>query len=349
MSDKLTYQKAGVDPDKAGAILSNFAQYLKSRPRTTDVISGIGPFASCFSLKKVLAGVEDPVMVSSCDGVGTKAKLALEWNGIDKLGEDLVAMNVNDLLCAGALPAIFLDYYACGKLQDSQLTTILKSIQHGCELAECALVGGETAEMPGVYSGEDFDLAGFTVGFADRSHLLGPARVAVGDSIVAIASSGFHSNGYSLVRKLIERAKLNPDTTPNFSKETWKELLLKPTRIYVKALKGQLSNVHALAHITGGGLFENLPRVLPVQTKAVISAAKWEIPALFQWAQQTAGLSTLEMLSVLNCGVGMLAILPNDDVAALVRHLETHGERAWVVGKIESSDSATPSVLWQEA
>jgi phosphoribosylformylglycinamidine cyclo-ligase len=347
MSEKITYQKAGVDPDKAGTILSNFAAFLKSRPKSQDVLSGIGPFASCFSLKRILADYADPVMVSSCDGVGTKAKLALEWNAIDKLGEDLVAMNVNDLLCAGATPAIFLDYYACGRLDDHQLTTILKSIQQGCELADCALVGGETAEMPGVYAGEEFDLAGFTVGFADKSNLLGPQRVKAGDVIVAVASSGFHSNGYSLIRKLVEREKLKPEDRPSFSKETWREILLKPTRIYVKAVRDQLKSVHALAHITGGGLFENLPRVLPGKTQAVIDAAKWEIPPLFLWAQEKAGLSTKELLGVLNCGAGMLAIAPPDSAAGLIRSLESHGEKAKIVGRMEASSSETPSVIWQ--
>ena len=205
----ITYQGAGVDPDKAGRILSNFTKYLKTRPKDPNVLSGIGPYASCYSLKEIFSNYSDPILVTSCDGVGTKAKLAHDWGKIDTLGEDLVAMNVNDLLCIGAKPIQFLDYFACGKLEEDQLGVLLKSIQDGCELAGCALVGGETAEMPGMYHGGEFDLAGFAVGIVERSGVLGPSRVNVGDTVLAVESNGVHSNGYSLVRKLVEKTKIN--------------------------------------------------------------------------------------------------------------------------------------------
>ncbi len=343
----ITYQDSGVDPVKAAKILGDFGNYLKSRPRDPALLSGIGPFASCYSLKGLLNKYDDPVLVTCCDGVGTKAKLAADWDAIDGLGQDLVAMNVNDLICAGAEPLLFLDYYATGKLSETQLTRLLRSIQSACEHSNCTLAGGETAEMPGLYSGADFDLAGFSVGIGERAELLGPDKVKGGDSIVAIASSGLHSNGFSLVRKLVLQEKLAPmDPTP-FGQGSWQSVLLCPTTLYVSLFKGWSHRLHALAHLTGGGLFENLPRVLPNGVRAKIQS--WEFPPLFQWIQEKAGLRTEQMLSTFNCGVGMLAILPPDTADSLVASAERAGIAAWKAGTIEAgaAPSEAPVVEWE--
>jgi phosphoribosylformylglycinamidine cyclo-ligase len=343
----ITYQDSGVDPAKAAKILGDFGHFLKSRPRDPALLSGIGPFAACYSLKGLLNKYDDPVLVTCCDGVGTKAKLAEEWNAIDGLGQDLVAMNVNDLICAGAEPLLFLDYYATGKLSEPQLTKILHSIQSACELSNCTLAGGETAEMPGLYSGTDFDLAGFSVGIGERAELLGPDKVKVGDAIVAVASSGLHSNGFSLVRKLVLQEKLVPTDPTPFGQGTWKSVLLCPTTLYVSLFKGWSHRLHALAHLTGGGLFENLPRVLPNGVRAKIQG--WEFPPLYQWIQAKAGLGTEQMLSTFNCGVGMVAILPADSADSLVASAARAGIPAWKAGAIEAGPSAfePPVVEWE--
>jgi phosphoribosylformylglycinamidine cyclo-ligase len=345
--DPLTYQQAGVDPEKAGAILGSFARFLKTRPRDPAVMSGIGPFASCYSLKEALNRFRSPVLVTCCDGVGTKAKLALQWEAIDRLGEDLVAMNVNDLLCAGATPVLFLDYYACGSLREDQLMPLLKSIQQGCELARCSLVGGETAEMPGVYAGEDFDLAGFAVGLADEGQLLGPARVKAGDTLLALEGRGPHSNGFSLIRKILERENLKPDARPPFGKQTWREHLLQPTPIYVTAILPSLPRLNALAHLTGGGLFENLPRVLPEGTTARIDPKRWEIPPLFRWLQEKASLSETQLLSTFNAGVGMIAVCAPEHAREVEQAIGAHGVRCWPVGTVERTEPGRPAAaVW---
>lgn len=345
---KITYQQAGVDPEKAGKILADFSAFQKTRPKDPRLISGIGGFASCYALKDALIQMKDPVLVTCCDGVGTKLKLALDWGQIGGLGADLVAMNVNDLLCTGALPMLFLDYYACGQLDAAQLGQLLNSIQQACELAQCSLAGGETAEMPGLYHAPDFDLAGFSVGMADREHLLGPARVKAGDKLVALESSGFHSNGYSLVRKIVEREQLRADDKPTFSTKTWREILLAPTTIYVASLKDQLKELNALAHITGGGLHENLPRVLPKGVRAAVNANAWNIPPLFQYFQQKAGLTTEQLLSTFNCGVGMIAICDPSVSPKFRESVGSRGVRAWEVGVIESSGNEEDAqVVWR--
>lgn len=347
MSDAITYQKAGVDPEKAGNILSNFASYLKSRPQDPNLIAGIGPFASCYQLKPLLNDLEDPILVTSCDGVGTKVKLALDWEDLTGLGKDLVGMNVNDVLCAGGKPVMFLDYYACGKLDDTQLTTLLKSIQEGCEDAGMVLAGGETAEMPGIYTGNHFDLAGFVIGLADRKNVLGPQKVKVGDRLLGIRSSGFHSNGYSLVRKIVEKEKLRPNDKPTFDSRTWKEILLAPTIIYVKPVLAQIQRLHAAAHLTGGGLFENLPRVLPKGVVAKIDSKAWDMPELYKWFQAKAGISTEQLLSTFNCGVGMIIILPESEVGTVKKDWEARGLQCAEIGRIEAGSANEASVLWQ--
>jgi len=339
-----TYQKAGVDPEKAASLLGNFSTYLKSRPRDPNLISGIGPFAACYSLKEKLRDIDDPVLVSCCDGVGTKLKLALEWGDITGLGQDLVGMNVNDLLCAGATPLLFLDYYACGKLDEEQLTTILHSIQRACEASHCSLAGGETAEMPGLYHADDFDLAGFSLGLADRKSLLGPQRVKAGDRILGLASSGFHSNGYSLVRKIIESEKLRGDDRPSFSDETWKTLLLKPTTLYVDCVMKHLSKVNALAHITGGGLYENLPRVLPENVSAEVG---WKIPELFRWFQSKANIDDVQLLSTFNCGVGLIVIATPEKATELRTVWQSQSVPVLELGEVVERKAGTAQVVWQ--
>lgn len=344
----LTYKDAGVDPDKAAQTLSQFAQYLKGRPKDPALLSGIGPFASCYSLKSLMGEYHDPVLVTSCDGVGTKTKLALEWGYLDGLGQDLVAMNVNDLLCAGAKPLLFLDYFATGKLKEQELLQILKSIQQGCEIAGCSLAGGETSEMPGVYHGGDFDLAGFTVGIVERERILGQHRVTHGDRLLALPSSGIHSNGYSLVREICARDKIQPNDTSPFNGQTWREALLAPTMIYVPQLREILPSCHAAAHITGGGLFENLPRVVPRGFRARVSSATWRISEVFLWLQERSGISTKELLSTFNCGVGMILVCDERSASSVVNHLEHQGVLCRDIGVIEDTKQDTPAeVVWE--
>lgn len=344
---KITYQQSGVDPEKAASILGRFKDFQKGRPKSKGLLSGIGPYAACFDLSEWTKTYREPVLVTSCDGVGTKIKLAIEWGKIDGLGQDLVGMNVNDVLCTGAKSELFLDYYATGKLRDEELLTLLKGIQNACEKIGCSLVGGETAEMPGIYHEKDFDLAGFAIGVVEKSQLLGPQKVKSEDSILAIASSGLHSNGFSLVRKVLERAKITPDAQVPWENKTWREWCLEPTMLYGPHLLPLVDKFSALAHITGGGLFENLPRVLPANTKAVIGAKEWNLPESFQWIQTQAGLESYELLSTLNCGVGMIAICPPKEKAALLAKWKSDGLKAWEIGVVEESSNESASVEWR--
>jgi phosphoribosylformylglycinamidine cyclo-ligase len=344
----LTYEASGVSPAKAANVLARFVAERGSRPPAEGVLAGIGPFAACFSLSAVTGRYADPVLVTSCDGVGTKALLAAEWDKVDGLGFDLVAMNVNDLLCAGATPSLFLDYYACGELRETQLLPLLKSIDAACTEAGCTLVGGETAEMPGVYRVGDFDLAGFAIGFADRSALLGPARVEAGDAILAVASKGFHSNGYSLVRKLVDREKLSPDAPNPFDGRSWRDTLLEPTAIYVRALAPMLPVLHAAVHITGGGLEENVPRVLPEGLSAVFRRRDWELPPLFRWAQATAKIDDRALRNTFNCGVGMLLVVPQARAQDALDVVTRAGHRAWSIGHVEPRGDGE-AVRWSDA
>lgn len=347
MTNKLTYQGAGVDADLAARTLSEFARRQKRRPRDPNVVSGIGPFASCYALGPALSEIENPILVTCCDGVGTKAKLAEDWKQIEGLGQDLVAMNVNDLICTGARPLLFLDYYATGKLLPDHLLSVLESIQGACEESGCALVGGETAEMPGVYRDGDFDLAGFAVGIADRKHLLGPERVEIGDRILGLPSSGLHSNGFSLVRKLLEREELDPKAQAPFAKATWRDLLLAPTKLYPKLLAPHFATLNAAAHITGGGLYENLPRVLPETMAARIHATEWHVPPLFQWIQEKANLSTQELLSTFNAGYGMLLIAPASEADRIAHDIRTQGSPVHLLGEIIARAEKSTAVLWE--
>ncbi len=347
MSDnKMTYQQAGVDPGKASSILGRFKEFQKGRPKAKGLLTGIGPYAACFDLSEWTSKYQRPVLVTSCDGVGTKVKLAAEWKKIEGLGQDLVAMNVNDVLCVGAKSELFLDYYATGSLREEELLTILKSIQGACEKIGCALVGGETAEMPGVYRDGDFDLAGFAIGVVERECIVGPEKVKAGDTILALASSGLHSNGFSLVRKILERTKITPDAKVPWGGPDWRDWCLEPTTLYGPYLLPVVDKVSALAHITGGGLFENLPRVLPTNTKAVIGSKEWNLPPSFQWIQRQAGLADHEILSTLNCGVGMLVLCPTKEKDGLLAHFKSMDLRAWNVGTVAASEG-DPAVEWK--
>jgi phosphoribosylformylglycinamidine cyclo-ligase len=302
----------------------------------------LGGFGALFELP--IEQFREPVLVSGTDGVGTKLKLAMEMAKHDTIGIDLVAMCVNDILVAGAKPLFFLDYYATGKLEVEAAAQVIGGIARGCELAGCALSGGETAEMPGMYTGGDYDLAGFAVGIVEKSAIIQPERVKPGDTLLGLESSGPHSNGYSLIRKIIEVREASLDQS--FADTTLGAALLAPTRIYVKALLALIAqiDVHALAHITGGGLLENLPRVLPERTEAVVNIDAWPRPAVFNWLQEQGGIEEQEMLRTFNCGIGMVVCVAASDAQRAASLLEDAGETVYKIGEIASCDSAEPGV-----
>lgn len=340
MTDKpetqsLSYKDAGVDIDAGNALVERIKGVAK-KTRRPEVMAGLGGFGALFELP---TGYKEPVLISGTDGVGTKLRLAMDLKQHDTIGIDLVAMCVNDLIVAGAEPLFFLDYYATGKLDVDVAAQVVEGIGAGCELAGASLVGGETAEMPGMYEGGDYDLAGFCVGIAEKSELIDGSNVAAGDSLIGLPSSGPHSNGYSLIRKIIEVS--NADLNEEVGGTPLSKALMEPTRIYVKSLlkliKG--SQVNALSHITGGGLLENIPRVLPEGTKAVIDTASWEMPAVFKWLQEKGNVETREMYRTLNCGVGMVLVVPADKTQEAISLLEAEGESPWVIGSIAPAQS----------
>jgi phosphoribosylformylglycinamidine cyclo-ligase len=341
----LSYAQAGVDIDAGNALIERIRPIVK-RTERPGVLGGLGGFGALFELP--LERYREPVLVSGTDGVGTKLRLAMQLGRHDTIGIDLVAMCVNDIVVAGAEPLFFLDYYATGRLDVDTATDVVRGIARGCELAGCALTGGETAEMPGMYAEGDYDLAGFAVGIVEKSRILTPERVAVGDVLLGLASSGPHSNGYSLIRKVLE-VSATPLDQPLGDRETLGTALLAPTRIYVKPLLALLDtvSVHALAHITGGGLTENLPRVLPAHSTAAIDTRSWQRPAVFDWLQQTGQIDDAEMLRTFNCGVGMVVCVAPDDVAAAESLLVEHGETVMRLGEIRASDAAAPSVTYE--
>ncbi|WP_096085294.1 phosphoribosylformylglycinamidine cyclo-ligase [Agaribacterium haliotis] len=326
----LTYKDAGVDIDAGNALVERIKS-VAVRTKRPEVLAGLGGFGSLFALPK---GYEEPVLVAGTDGVGTKLKLAMDMNKHDSIGIDLVAMCVNDLIVGGAEPLFFLDYYATGKLSVDVAAQVVEGIGAGCELSNCALVGGETAEMPGMYDGEDYDLAGFCVGIVEKSKILDGSQVKVGDQLLGLASSGPHSNGYSLLRKIIEVSGASLDES--FEGGTLGDALLEPTRIYVKSILALLNAlpVSALSHITGGGLLENIPRVLPANSKAVIDCASWNMPEIFRWAQRGGNIEAEEMYRTLNCGIGMVVALPAEHVEAAKQLLTEHGETVFTIGEI---------------
>lgn len=339
-SNGLSYKQAGVDIDAGNALVEAIKPAVRST-RRPGADGEIGGFGGLFDLKA--AGFVDPVLVAANDGVGTKLKIAIDTGKHDTIGQDLVAMCVNDLVVQGAEPLFFLDYLATGKLDVDQGKTIVEGIAHGCRLAGCALIGGETAEMPGMYHGNDYDLAGFAVGAAERDGLLPRKDLAAGDVLVAMASSGVHSNGYSLVRKIVDLSGLAWDApAPFVTGKTLAEALLEPTRIYVKPLLSALRDgigIKALAHITGGGFIDNIPRVLPDALAADIDLGAITPPPVFGWLSQAGGMSESEMLRTFNCGVGMLVAVAAEDANRLLDSLSASGEIAAVVGQLTARSS----------
>ncbi len=328
----LTYADAGVDIDAGNALVERIKPAAR-RTLRPGAMGGLGGFGALFDLRA--AGYHDPILVAATDGVGTKLRIAIDTGIVDTIGIDLVAMCVNDLVCQGAEPLLFLDYFATGRLDVDQAARIVEGIAAGCEASGCALVGGETAEMPGMYHGGDFDLAGFAVGAMERGGDL-PKGVTDGDVLLGLASDGVHSNGYSLVRKVVERAGLDWSDPSPFGPGTVGEGLLTPTRLYVKPALAAIraGGVRALAHITGGGLTENLPRVLPDGLGATIDLGAWTLPPVFRWLAQSAGLPESELLKTFNCGIGMIAAVAADRAGDLAALLGAAGETVTVLGRV---------------
>ncbi|MFC3609008.1 phosphoribosylformylglycinamidine cyclo-ligase [Stutzerimonas tarimensis] len=328
----LSYKDAGVDIDAGEALVERIKGVAKRTARP-EVMGGLGGFGA---LCEIPAGYRQPVLVSGTDGVGTKLRLAMDLGKHDSIGIDLVAMCVNDLVVCGAEPLFFLDYYATGKLNVDIAARVVTGIGEGCELAGCSLVGGETAEMPGMYEGEDYDLAGFCVGVVEKSEIIDGSRVQAGDALIALPSSGPHSNGYSLIRKIIEVSGSDVAAT-ELDGMPLADLLMAPTRIYVKALLKLIADtgaVKAMAHITGGGLLDNIPRVLPQGAQAVIDIASWNRPAVFDWLREQGNVEENEMHRVLNCGVGMVICVAQEQIDAALASLKGSGESPWVIGHI---------------
>jgi len=339
----ISYKDAGVDID-AGEALVERIKGVAQRTKRAEVLGSLGGFAA---LCEIPAGYKKPVLVSGTDGVGTKLRLALQLNRHDGIGQDLVAMCVNDLIVCGAEPLFFLDYYASGKLDVDVAARVITGIGKGCELAGCALVGGETAEMPGMYQADDYDLAGFCVGVVEKDAIIDGSTVAASDVLLALPSSGAHSNGYSLIRKILERAACDLEQTQIGGKPL-ADVLLEPTRIYAKPLLKLIKEtgvVKAMAHITGGGILDNLPRVLPDGVCARIELASWQRPPLFDWLQQQGNIDVREMYLVLNCGVGMVIMVAADNAQRAIEHLRASGEQPWVLGRIEASSSSEQVLL----
>lgn len=330
--NSLTYASAGVDIDAGNALIDRIKPAAAATKRA-GVMSGLGGFGGLFDLKG--AGYSDPILVSATDGVGTKLRIAIDTGNYDTVGIDLVAMCVNDLVCQGAEPLFFLDYFATGKLDLDAATTIINGIAKGCEASGCALIGGETAEMPGMYHDGDFDLAGFAVGAMERGADL-PAGVAKGDVLLGLASNGVHSNGYSLVRKIVELSSLGWDAASPFGEGTLGEALLAPTRLYVTQVLSAIraGGVHGLAHITGGGLTENLPRVLPEGLGAQVDLTAWSMPPVFAWLAEQGGISQAEMLKTFNSGIGMVVVVAADQAEAITSLLQSEGETVYQLGHL---------------
>ncbi len=328
----LTYADAGVDIDAGNALVERIKPAAKRTSRS-GTVSGLGGFGALFDLKA--AGYSDPVLVAATDGVGTKLRIAIDTGNVDTIGIDLVAMCVNDLVCQGAEPLFFLDYFATGKLMVDEAARIIEGIAEGCVQSGCALIGGETAEMPGMYHKGDFDLAGFAVGAMERGADL-PQGVAAGDLLIGLGSNGVHSNGYSFVRKVVELSGLGWDAPSPFGGASLGAELLAPTRLYVKQALAAIraGGVHGLAHITGGGLTENPPRVLPEGLACEIDLGSWQLPPVFRWLATTAGMSEPELLKTFNCGVGMILVVAPDRAGALTDLLAGMGERVIPIGRV---------------
>jgi len=331
MTQSLSYRDAGVDIDAGDQLVENIKPFAK-RTMRPEVLGGLGGFGALVEISKKY---QNPVLVSGTDGVGTKLKLAFEWDIHHTVGIDLVAMSVNDILVQGAEPLFFLDYFACGKLDVARATDVIKGIAEGCEQSGCALIGGETAEMPGMYPEGEYDLAGFAVGVVEKSKVINGRSIRPGDVVLGLASNGAHSNGYSLIRKIIERS--NPDLDAEFDGgKTLRQAIIAPTRLYVKPILAALEKfeIKGMAHITGGGLTENIPRVLPENCVAQIDAQSWPLPKLFQWLQQAGNVEQQEMYRTFNCGIGMAVIVPAAQADAAQAFLTEQGETVYRLGTI---------------
>lgn len=335
-----TYKDAGVDIDKANALVDNIKEAAK-RTHRPGILAGIGGFGAMF---EVPSHYKQPVLVSGTDGVGTKLKLAMELNQHGTIGVDLVAMCANDILCCGAEPLFFLDYYATGQLNTDQAQAVINGISQGCSLAGCALIGGETAEMPGMYQGDDYDLAGFCVGAVEKDQIIDGSKARVGDKIIGLASSGPHSNGYSLIRHIIEKQQINLDT--QLDGKPLGQWLMEPTRIYAKAIQALLKqiDVHGLAHITGGGLIENIPRILKADMQATLQRDSWQTPAIFDWIAETGNVEAHEMAKSFNMGIGMIAIIAADEAEMALDILNATGETATIIGDISAKTDSNTAV-----
>jgi phosphoribosylformylglycinamidine cyclo-ligase len=341
-NSSITYRDAGVDIEAGDALVEQIKPFAK-RTMRPEVMGGIGGFGSLFAMPKKF---KEPVLVSGTDGVGTKLKLAFQLNKHDTVGIDLVAMSVNDILVQGAEPLFFLDYFACGKLEVGTAAAVIKGIAEGCEQSGCALVGGETAEMPGMYPAGEYDLAGFAVGCVDRANIIDGSTIATGDIVLGLASSGAHSNGYSLIRKLIEKSGI--DMESDFHGRKFKDVVMAPTKLYVKSILQLLEAmpVKGMAHITGGGITENIPRVLPEGLTAEINAASWELPPLFKWLQAQGNIANLEMYKTFNCGIGMAVIIAPENVQKAQEVLASVGETVYQIGTIRAQNAGeAPTVV----
>jgi len=323
----LTYKDSGVDITKGNQLIEKIKPIAKSTLRP-GVLGGLGGFGAMFEIP--LEKYKNPVLISGTDGVGTKLKVAEMLNKHDTIGIDLVAMCVNDLIVQGAEPLFFLDYYATGSLNPEIATSVIEGIGEGCRQSGCSLIGGETAEMPGMYNGEEYDLAGFCVGIVDKNQVIDGFKVNEGDHIVALGSSGPHSNGYSLIRKVLEKSTPSAEQLNS---------LIEPTRIYVKSVLSLANTlpVHAISHITGGGLLENIPRVLPDHLSAKLNSNSWSQPEIFKWLQKEGNIDSHEMYRVLNCGVGMVVIISKESSSQAIEHLSACGENAWLIGEVVHS------------
>lgn len=334
-STPLSYKDAGVDIDAGNQLVERIKDVTK-RTHRPEVRGGLGGFGALCAIPEKY---NKPMLVSGTDGVGTKLRLAMDLQQHFGVGIDLVAMCVNDLIVQGAEPLFFLDYYATGKLNVDVAAEVVSGIGKGCEFSGCALIGGETAEMPGMYHGEDYDVAGFCVGVVEQDKVIDGSKVQAGNNIIALASSGPHSNGYSLIRKILEVSEADPQST--LEDKPLAEHLLEPTRIYVKSVLTLLESVdvHAISHITGGGFWENIPRVLPANTKAVIDGNSWQWPAIFNWLQEQGNVDEYEMYRTFNCGVGLVIVVPEAQTEQAMQILQDCGENAWLIGAIANADA----------
>jgi phosphoribosylformylglycinamidine cyclo-ligase len=339
---KFSYKDAGVDIEQGNELVQRLKKSVGNTNRA-GVMGGLGGFGALFDLGSL--NYKHPVLVSGTDGVGTKIKLAIDHNMHDTIGIDLVGMCVNDLIVQGADPLFFLDYFACSSLDVDVAEKVINGIAEGCSLSGCSLIGGETAEMPGMYQAGEYDLAGFCVGVVEKDNIITGENVSEGDAVIAIASSGCHSNGYSLVRKIIDDT--NQDLSEKLDGKTLLELLIEPTRIYVKQILALIDKVpvKAIAHITGGGLIENIPRVIPDHLSIELDANSWELPAVFKWLQETGNIDAHEMYKTFNCGVGMVVCVSQDDKDKAIKLLNDHGETVWEIGKIVASNNSNDRVI----